>query len=66
MIATASATIVSTSCVLLKFSLRTSNVPDGDTLVRKRSKPYTKTSDVDSSKAGAVMIRFTLVTWVDA
>lgn len=30
---------VSTSCTLLKFSLRTSNVPEGAMRVKKRSRP---------------------------
>ena len=52
----ANAEIVNTSWILLNPSLKTSNVPDGDTRVRNMSSPYAYTSDVDSSSAGLVMI----------
>lgn len=55
--------IVRTSWALLKFSLRTSNVFDGAIRVKKRSWPYAKTSDVDSSTAGEVMIRLMPATY---
>jgi hypothetical protein len=60
--ATASAEMVITSCALLKFSLRTSKVLDGATRVRNMSKPNAKTSDVDSSSAGAATIFLTFAT----
>ncbi len=44
---------VSNSCALLKLSERISNVPEGvRPRVRNRSKPYVKSNDVDSSRAG--------------
>jgi hypothetical protein len=61
-IANPNADTVNTSCTLLKFSLRTSKVPDGAIRVRKRSKPYANTSDVDSRRAGEVMILSIFVT----
>ena len=54
--------MVNTSCALLKFSLRTSNVFDGATRVENRSSPYANTSDVDSSSAGDVTIRRVFAT----
>jgi hypothetical protein len=53
---------VKTSCALLKSSLRTSKVFDGATLVKKRSKPYAKTNEVDSRRAGDVTICRILAT----
>lgn len=63
MIASANPETVNTSWALLKFSLSTSNVLDGATLVENRSRPYANTSDVDSSSAGAVRICRTFKTW---
>lgn len=56
---------VSTSCNLLKFSLRTSKVFDGATLVRNKSNPCAKTNDVDSNNAGAVMMCWIFATCGD-
>ena len=61
-IASASPTIVNTSCALLKLSLSTSKVFDGAIRVKKRSWPYAKTRDVDSSNAGEVMMCFVPTT----
>jgi hypothetical protein len=61
-IATASPQMVKTSCALLNVSLSTSNVPDGVTRVQNKSSPYAKTSDVDSSNAGAVRMCRTFAT----
>jgi hypothetical protein len=61
-IAIPSPTTVSTSCTLLKFSLRTSNVPEGAVRVKKRSKLWTKTRDVDSNREGEVIMRRTFST----
>lgn len=46
--------MVKTSWTLLNESERRSNVPDGVTRVEKRSRPYAKTSEVDSRSAGEV------------
>lgn len=54
--------MVKTSCALLNVSLRTSNVPEGVTRVQNKSSPYAKTSDVDSSNAGAVSMFRTFAT----
>lgn len=62
MIATRRPETVRTSCALLKFSLRTSNVPEGATRVRNMSRPNARTSEVDSSRAGDVTIPPTLAT----
>ena len=61
-IATASPQMVKTSCALLNVSLSTSNVPEGVTRVQNKSSPYAKTSDVDSSNAGAVRMCRTFAT----
>ena len=50
------AAMISTSCALLKFSLRTSNVFEGATREKKKSRPYANIKEVDSRKAGAVTI----------
>jgi hypothetical protein len=55
--------MVKTSCALLNVSFSTSNVPEGATRVQNRSSPYAKTSDVDSSNAGAVSMRRTFATY---
>lgn len=55
-IANAKPATVNTSCALLKFSLSTSNVFDGAIRDEKRSSPYAKINEVDSSSAGLVMI----------
>jgi len=62
-IATTKADTINTSCSLLKFSLNTSNVLAGVTLVKNRSRPYANTSDVDSSNAGAVTMRSMWATY---
>jgi len=54
--------IVNTSWTLLKFSLSTSNVFDGAILVMNMSRPKANTRDVDSNRAGDVMIFWTLAT----
>jgi len=54
--------MVKTSCALLNVSLSTSNVPEGVTRVQNKSSPYAKTSDVDSSNAGAVRMCRTFAT----
>ena len=61
-IAIASPQMVKTSCALLNVSLSTSNVPEGVTRVQNKSSPYAKTSDVDSSNAGAVRMCRTFAT----
>jgi len=53
---------VKTNWTLLKFSLRTSKVPEGEIRLMKMSRPYAKTSEVDSSRAGDVIMRWTLAT----
>lgn len=55
-IPSASTRTVDTSCTLLKFSLNTSNVFEGATRVQNKSSPYASTRDVDSRRAGEVMI----------
>lgn len=62
-IATASPITVTTSCTLLKLSLRISKVFDGATLVRNKSSPYANTSEVDSKSAGDVVIDRMCATW---
>lgn len=47
---------MSTSCALLKFLLRMSKVFEGATRVRNTSNPYAKTREVDSRRAGDVMM----------
>ena len=59
------AATVRTSCNLLKLSLKISNVFEGATLVRKRSSPYARTIEVDSSKAGDVTIFWVLATYMN-
>ena len=61
-IAVASPQMVKPSCILLKVSLNTSNLPDGATRVKNRSSPYAKTSEVDSRKAGEVSMCRTFAT----
>lgn len=55
-IATINPQIVKASCTLLKFSLRTSKVPDGAIRVKSMSRPYANIRDVDSKRAGEVII----------
>ena len=55
--------MVSTSWALLNESERMSNVPDGITLVEKRSSPCANTSEVDSSNAAEVTIEETPTSW---
>ena len=62
MIAADNATIVITSCILLKFSLSTSNVWLGATRVENKSRPYANISEVDSNRAGDVITPCTLIT----
>jgi hypothetical protein len=61
-IAIVSPQMVKASCILLKVSLNTSNVPDGATRVKNRSSPYAKTSEVDSRDAGEVSMCRTFAT----
>jgi hypothetical protein len=55
-IATNNPQTVKTSCTLLKFSLSTSKVPEGAIRVENMSRPYANIRDVDSRRAGDVMI----------
>jgi hypothetical protein len=64
-IPTANPEIVSTSCALLKFLFRMSKVLDGATRVRNTSSPYAKTSEVDSRRAGDVMMFRVWATWIE-
>lgn len=61
---TSSAAVVATREILLKSSLSTSNALEGIRRVKKTSIPNASTSDVDSRKAGAVLIRWIPRSWL--
>ena len=61
-IATSRPPTINTNWSLLKFSFNTSNVFDGATRVKNRSRPNAKTRDVDSSSAGDVTIFLVFAT----